>query len=157
MTIDLRFQAIYSFDTLTWTVSVIIHSYRHHVQTCIWTPVVALKSSFVSFIYQLEDEPHIENNQIYLQPLQPHSPVNSFFHAQQTFNGVAVVIYFMKYLRSSRAILLMFICFEFRKRLYVLIVWVNLLTVVICPRSKPQKLQQSTGIPYYSETKYSVD
>ena len=46
-----------------------------------------LKSSCVSFIYQLEDEPHIENNQIYLHPLQPHSPANNFLRAQQIFNG----------------------------------------------------------------------
>ena len=46
------------------------------------------KCSCVSFIYQLEDEPHIENNQIYLHPLQPHSPANNFFHAQHIFNGL---------------------------------------------------------------------
>ncbi len=43
MTIDLRFQAVYSFDTLTENGSVIIHSYHHHVQTCMWTPRGGLK------------------------------------------------------------------------------------------------------------------
>ncbi len=37
---------IYSFDTVTSTVSVIIHSYRHHVQTCMWTPRGGLKKRF---------------------------------------------------------------------------------------------------------------
>ena len=46
-----------------------------------------LKSCCVSFIYQQEDEPHIENYQIYLHPLQPYSPANNFLHAQQISNG----------------------------------------------------------------------
>ncbi len=47
------------------------------------------KSCCVSFINQLEDEPHTENNQIYIHPLQPYSPMNNFFHAQQISNGHA--------------------------------------------------------------------
>ncbi len=35
----------------------------------------------------MEDEPHTENNQIYPHPLQPYSPANNFFHAQQIPNG----------------------------------------------------------------------
>ncbi len=31
------------------------------------------------FIYQLEDEPHIENDEIYLHPLQLYSLANKFF------------------------------------------------------------------------------
>ncbi len=59
-----------------------------HIANQVWfirTPV--MHSSCVNFIYQLEDELHIENNQIYLHPFQPHSPANNFFQAQQIFNG----------------------------------------------------------------------
>ncbi len=49
------------------------------------------KSCCVSFIYQLEDEAHTENNQIHLHPLKPYSPANNFYHAQQISNGKKIM------------------------------------------------------------------
>ena len=70
----LRFQAIYSFDTLTWTVPVITNGYHHRVQTCVWTPVVALnvhnevhnsKATLKTDILHIWQTEHYKHNWLY--------------------------------------------------------------------------------------------
>ena len=60
---------------------------------CLWGlrwggPVFFTGSKGVpEFFHEVKDEPHTENNQIYLHPLQLYSPANDFFHAEQISNG----------------------------------------------------------------------
>ena len=48
--------------------------------------VFIINSCCVSFIYQMQDELHTENNQIYLHPLQSYSPVNNISYAKDILN-----------------------------------------------------------------------